>query len=620
MERNSIQVGQKERDQLTTKVTLNSTEEEETKSDSDKYSCLIGHQSRMSSETESKLQESITDSIVGSINEGAGSMVAQRIPPSERPDRQKVPLTKEEEQSQALWDAAMKNRPDLIRDLLSLSIHEDQIANTNSRDFHNVTALHIAASEGYVSVCEALLDYGSGTEIDPRNVLDRTPLHLSCIRGHLEVSQLLVRSGADVNSQDFEGNTPLHLAVEQGYMELIAWLLTKSPNVALLNKTGKNPMQCTNNPEIINLIKEYCRRNKLDLPTSGKTSVPKNSDKPKNEPKRIQISDIAQGNDNKDGKVGPMTFEVLQVLGKGSFGEVFLVQKRDSKMLYAMKVLRKDKIMGQNLIKYAKTERNVLSYVKHPFIVSLNYAFQTPEKLFLILDYCPGGDLGFQINREKKFDEFRARIYVCEVLLALEELHKRDIIFRDLKPDNIVLDEEGHAMLTDFGLSKEGVYDNSMARSFCGSVAYLAPEMIKRQGHGKAVDWYLLGVLLYEMLTGTPPYFNPNREQLYQNIQTGKLKLPSCLAAETKSLLKELMQRDQTKRLGARRDAEEVKEHRYFAGINWDSVLRRELKPPMPIKPILMPVYIPLEKIYGDLNKIRDSFNSVPGWTFISDP
>ena len=619
MERkNSSKKKLKDLQQLVTKHTLGSTEEEETKSDSDKYSYLVSPQSRKSSEIDLKMQDSITDSIVGSISEGTGSMVAQRIPSSEKPDNLKAPLTKEEELNHALWDAAMKNKPDSIRDLLSLSIHEDVIANTNSKDFHKVTALHIAASEGYVSVCEALLDYGSNTELNPRNVLDRTPLHLSCIRGHLEVSQLLVRSGADVNVQDFEGNTPLHLAVEQGYVQLIAWILTKSPDVTLANRNGKLPLQCTNNPEIANLIKEYYRRNALELP-AGRISLGKTIDKSRNEPKRIQISDVAQANDNKDGKVGPMDFEVLQVLGKGSFGEVFLVQKHDTKMLYAMKVLRKDKIMGQNLIKYAKTERNVLSYVKHPFIVSLNFAFQTPEKLFLILDYCPCGDLGFQISREKRFDEFRARIYICEVLLALEELHKRDIIFRDLKPDNIVLDEEGHAMLTDFGLSKEGVYDNFMARSFCGSVAYLAPEMIKRQGHGKAVDWYLLGVLLYEMLTGTPPYFSPNREQLYQNIQSGKLKLPSSLALETKNLLKELMQRDQTKRLGYRRDAEEVKEHRYFAGVNWESVLRRELKPPMPIKPILMPSYIPLEKIYGDLSKIRDSSNSVPGWTFISD-
>lgn len=264
-------------------------------------------------------------------------------------------------------------------------------------------------------------------------------------------------------------------------------------------------------------------------------------DRYRSEPRRVTISDLTLNEENKEsGRVTPSDFEVIQELGKGSFGEVYLVKKRDNIGYYAMKVLRKDKIMAQNLIKYAMTERNVLSYIRHPFIVSLNYAFQTPEKLFLILDYCSGGDLGAYLSREKRFSEPLAKIYVCEVLLALEELHKRDIIFRDLKPDNIVLDEDGHAMLTDFGLSKEGIYDNVTARSFCGSVAYLAPEMIKRQGHGKAVDWYLLGVLLYEMLVGTPPYFSPSRDELFKNIQRGVLKIPSCFSPETKELLKEV--------------------------------------------------------------------------------
>jgi serine/threonine protein kinase len=159
--------------------------------------------------------------------------------------------------------------------------------------------------------------------------------------------------------------------------------------------------------------------------------------------------------------------------------------------------------------------------------VGLNYAFQTRDKLFLILEYCPGGDLGKVLEQEKRFDEARARIYLAEILLALEDLHKRDIIFRDLKPDNVVLDTQGHALLTDFGLSKEGVLDNQAANSFCGSVAYLAPEMLKRSGHGKSVDWYLLGVLLYEMLVGMPPYFNRDREKLVSNIQKGPLLMPS---------------------------------------------------------------------------------------------
>ena len=138
--------------------------------------------------------------------------------------------------------------------------------------------------------------------------------------------------------------------------------------------------------------------------------------------------------------------------------------KKDSRQsLYAMKILQKKKIMAQNLIKYAVTERNVLSITKHPFIVGLNYAFQTKDKLFLILDYCPGGDLGKALGREKRFSEEKARLYLAEVLLALEDLHRRDIIFRDLKPDNVVIDSEGHALLTDFGLSKQGVLDNQGA-------------------------------------------------------------------------------------------------------------------------------------------------------------
>ena len=168
-------------------------------------------------------------------------------------------------------------------------------------------------------------------------------------------------------------------------------------------------------------------------------------------------------------KVGPSSFIAHKLLGTGSFGEVYLVEKVTTGKLYAMKVLSKSKIMGHNLTRYAMTERNVLSITSHPFIVKLSFAFQTQEKLYLILEYCPGGDLSEYLHVEKRFTEDKARLYMAEVLLAIEDLHHRDIIFRDLKPDNVVLDEDGHALLTDFGLSKEGVLDNSWgAQSFCG--------------------------------------------------------------------------------------------------------------------------------------------------------
>lgn len=173
-----------------------------------------------------------------------------------------------------------------------------------------------------------------------------------------------------------------------------------------------------------------------------------------------------------------------------------------------MKVLQKSKVTKNNLKRYAFTERNILSSANHPFIVGLKYAFQTPEKLYLVLDYCPGGDLSEYLQREKIFNEDKTRFYSAEILLGIEELHRKNIIFRDLKPDNVVLDIEGHALLTDFGLSKEGVQDDALTKSFCGSCAYLAPEMIQKKGHGMTVDWYLLGVVIYEMLCGSPPYYS----------------------------------------------------------------------------------------------------------------
>jgi serine/threonine protein kinase len=281
---------------------------------------------------------------------------------------------------------------------------------------------------------------------------------------------------------------------------------------------------------------------------------------------------------------GQDNFLPLKKLGSGSFGDVYLVRDKNSGKLYAMKALSKRKILGQNLVRYAKTERDVLSYMRHPFIVNLNYAFQTKTKLFLILDFCPGGDLGKIISQERRFTEDRARLYIAEILLAIKDLHKRDIIYRDLKPDNVVLDDDGHALLTDFGLSKEGVLEvNKGAKSFCGSIAYLAPEMLRRVGHGKSVDWYLLGVLLYEMLVGTPPYFSGNKEELFYNIINGPLKLPRSISPEAKNLMVSLLNRNPTRRLGAGPEgALEIMRHPFFTGIDWNAVLNKQSNPPKP--------------------------------------
>ena len=179
-------------------------------------------------------------------------------------------------------------------------------------------------------------------------------------------------------------------------------------------------------------------------------------------------------------EVGPENFRIGAKLGQGSFGQVYIVEKLNtaggkepvpSGNYYAMKILNKKQIMGQNLVKYAKTERDVLTYTTHPFIVGLKFAFQTPEKLFLLLDYAAGGNMSRALHKDRRFAEDRARMYLAEILLAIEDLHKRDIVYRDLKPDNIVFDSQGHALLTDFGLAKEGISEPNQARSFCGSPA-----------------------------------------------------------------------------------------------------------------------------------------------------
>merc|ERR1719230_1891886 len=242
-------------------------------------------------------------------------------------------------------------------------------------------------------------------------------------------------------------------------------------------------------------------------------------------------------------------FLPVKVIGKGSYGKVMLVKHKDSETLYAMKMLRKDHIVKRNQIEHTKAERNVLEKVQHPFIVKLEYAFQTPKKLHMVLTFAQGGELFFHLSRAGRFSEGRCKFYSAELLLAIGYLHSLNIIFRDLKPENVLLDGEGHAKLTDFGLSKEGIEDNFSAKSMCGTPEYLAPEILDKRGHGKAVDWYSLGALMYEMLTGLPPFYTHDREKLFERIRRGELSYPSYVAPVAKTVLQSLLQRNPTKRL-----------------------------------------------------------------------
>ena len=278
-------------------------------------------------------------------------------------------------------------------------------------------------------------------------------------------------------------------------------------------------------------------------------------------------------------------FELLKVLGKGSYGKVILVRKKsghDAGALYAMKVLKKEHVMKKKQVAHTKTERSVLGTIRHPFIVRLHYAFQTGEKLHFVLDYCSGGELFFHLQKHGRFPPKLALFYTAELALALGELHSHGIVYRDMKPENILLDELGHVQLADFGLSKEGIKSGEKGtRSFCGTPEYLAPEVLERLGHGFAVDWWALGALLYEMITGLPPWYSRDRQKMFAAIRSAPLQFPGYVVGDLKTLISEFLVREPRARLGGKgNDVNEIKEHSIFRFVNWEALFRKETKPP----------------------------------------
>jgi RAC serine/threonine-protein kinase len=277
-------------------------------------------------------------------------------------------------------------------------------------------------------------------------------------------------------------------------------------------------------------------------------------------------------------KVGVADFELLNLVGKGSFGKVIQVRKIDTGEIFAMKVLSKRHIVEHNEVAHTKSEKNILMKLQHPFLVGLNYSFQTDDKLYFILDYVNGGELFYHLQREKRFAEDRVRFYGAEIVLALEYLHNAGVVYRDLKPENLLLTDEGHICMTDFGLCKEGLFSPAdRTETFCGTPEYLAPEVLVGHGYGKAVDWWSFGSLLYEMLTGLPPFYSQDVQEMYRKIMTDKLTFPDFMHPDARSLLEQLLERDAEKRLT---DPNIIKRHPFFKSIDWDMLFQKKIPPP----------------------------------------
>lgn len=264
--------------------------------------------------------------------------------------------------------------------------------------------------------------------------------------------------------------------------------------------------------------------------------------------------------ENKQRSLKIEDFELLKVVGKGSFGKVMQVMKKDTQRIYALKTIRKQHIISRSEVTHTLAERSVLAQINNPFIVPLKFSFQSPEKLYLVLAFVNGGELFHHLQKEQRFDINRSRFYAAELLCALECLHGFGVIYRDLKPENILVDYVGHIALCDFGLCKLDMKDEDKTNTFCGTPEYLAPELLHGQGYTKAVDWWTLGVLLYEMLTGLPPFYDENTNEMYRKILAEPLHFPGpdVVPPAARDLLTRLLDRDATRRLGTN-GASEIK-------------------------------------------------------------
>merc|ERR1711998_65017 len=274
-------------------------------------------------------------------------------------------------------------------------------------------------------------------------------------------------------------------------------------------------------------------------------------------------------------------FEIMDTLGTGTFGRVRLVKyKKDSKWM-AMKILKKSEIIRLKQVEHIKAEKSILGSINHLFIVNMFGAFQDERCLYMCMEYVIGGELFSHLRRAGRFTNEVTRFYAGEIVLAFDYLHKQDIVYRDLKPENLLLDQDGHVKITDFGFAKH-VEDRTW--TLCGTPEYLAPEIIQSKGHGKAVDWWALGILVYEMLAGYPPFYDENPFGIYQKILANKPEYPRHFDVHAKDLVRKLLSQDRSKRIGnLKNGAEDIKKHKWFRGFDFTALLQKQL--PSPIVP-----------------------------------
>lgn len=288
------------------------------------------------------------------------------------------------------------------------------------------------------------------------------------------------------------------------------------------------------------------------------------------------------------GKLKELTldsFKIITVLGKGTFGKVYLTELNEDGTLYAIKAIRKDVLIETEQVESTKLERDILLECDHPFLWGMDYVFQNDLRLYFVMPFVRGGELYKHFLSWKRFPEQQVKFYAAQIALAIGYLHSKNICHRDMKLENILIDETGYLKLIDFGLAKI-LKDSELSQSFCGTPEYLAPEMVAQKGHDKTVDWWALGILIYEMLIGVTPFYNRSRNLMLMKIQQSKIIFPNKkkykidYSEEVQDIIWKLLNKNKSKRLGAVGDYEEVLSHPWFSDMKEEDLLERRIKPP----------------------------------------
>jgi serine/threonine protein kinase len=310
-------------------------------------------------------------------------------------------------------------------------------------------------------------------------------------------------------------------------------------------------------------------------------------------------------------KPGIEDFSIIRLLGRGETGRIFLVRSKFDHCLYAMKSLSKAQLAQADLVANSIAEKNLLLSNNSPFLVSAKCSFQTLDKIFMVMDYVPGGELFMRLKEEGTFEEARVKLYAAEIALALGALHSSNCIYRDLRPENVLVDADGHIKLTDFGLAKQNVGVGQTTQTFCGTPEYIAPEVLQQQPYTKDVDWWSFGILVFEMLIGIPPFYDENVSAMYQNILKAPIRFPVGKASDAaEAFVKALLDRNPATRLGnGATDVEAVKAHPFFTGLDWKAVTARTVKPR----------WVPTIKSDTDTSNFDDSITSEAAVLLLED-